>query len=228
MSDFAFDREMPAPGPPPRRRNANLGSADAEEIFASFDTRIVRRFSAFLKPHPWSVFGAFAAAIASAIAQLMMPILIGLVVTVATSADADGRKIDLAVVAFFGSVVVFTATSILSQWLSTRLAQKVIFDLRRAMFDHFQTVSLSFMDKTHVGRVMSRLQGDVNALQAFLESTTSSIRDIITLIGVAITLARMNWELGLLTMLVLPALIGIRAIWLPFSKKTFRAARDAS
>jgi ATP-binding cassette, subfamily B, multidrug efflux pump len=228
MSDFAFDRDMAAPPPEPRRRNANLGTADAEEIFASFDTRIVRRFSAFLKPHPWSVFGAFAAAIASAIAQLMMPILIGLVVTVATSADADGRKIDLAVVAFFGSVVVFTATSILSQWLSTRLAQKVIFDLRRAMFDHFQTVSLSFMDKTHVGRVMSRLQGDVNALQDFLESTTSTIGDFVMLVGIAVWMLHMNLQLGLLTMLVLPALIGIRAIWLPFSKITFRRARDSS
>ena len=61
--------------------------------------------------------------------------------------------------------------------MSTRLAQKVIFDLRRAMFEHFQTISLSYMDKTHVGRIMSRLQGDVNALQDFLESTTSSIGD---------------------------------------------------
>src|SRR5271167_2708859 len=139
MSDFAFDREMAPPPPEPRRRNANLGTADAEEIFASFDTRIVRRFSAFLKPHPWSVIGSVAAAVASAIAQLLMPIMIGVVVTVATSGRGDGRWLDLAVLAFFGAVIAFTATSILSQWLSTKLAQKVIFDLRRAMFDHFQS-----------------------------------------------------------------------------------------
>jgi ATP-binding cassette subfamily B protein len=96
------------------------------------------------------------------------------------------------------------------------------------MFDHFQSVALTFMDKTHVGRIMSRLQGDVNALQDFLESTTSTLGDIVMLIGIVIALLAMNWRLGLLTMLVLPALIGIRAVWLPYSKITFRRARDAS
>ncbi|HLK25236.1 MAG TPA: ABC transporter ATP-binding protein [Caulobacteraceae bacterium] len=248
MSDFAFDREAPPPGPSPRRRNANLGSAEAEEIFMAFDTRIVRRFAAFLKPHPRFVWGAIITAIVSAGAQLLQPLMIGQAVTVATSGGGRGAghqlhlwapsfinhgsitlgRIDIAVLEFFASFLIFTVASLLSQWMSTRLAQKVIFDVRRAMFEHFQSVSLSFMDKTHVGRVMSRLQGDVNALQDFLESTTSSISDLLVLIGIVVVLLVMNWKLGLLTMLVLPALVGIRAIWLPYSKKTFRQARDAS
>jgi ATP-binding cassette subfamily B protein len=48
------------------------------------------------------------------------------------------------------------------------------------------------------------------------------------LLGIVCALLYMNWQLGLLTMLLLPALIGIRAIWLPHSKKTFQEARDAS
>jgi len=84
------------------------------------------------------------------------------------------------------------------------------------------------MDKTHVGRIMSRLQGDVNALQDFLESTTSTLGDFVVLIGIVGIMLWMNWKLGALTLLVLPALIGLRAIWLPYSKVTFRRARDAS
>ncbi|MFI4974603.1 MAG: ABC transporter ATP-binding protein [Caulobacterales bacterium] len=228
MSDFTFERELPPPAPEPRRRNANLGTADAEEIFASFDTRIVRRFSIFLKPHPWSLIGALVAAVASSATQVLIPLMIGRVVTAATSGTDRGHRIDLMVLALFAVVIVFTVTSLVSQWLSTKLAQKVIFDVRRAMFEHFQAVSMSFMDKTHVGRVMSRLQGDVNALQDFLESTTGTIGDFVMLIGIVIALLVLNWKLGLLTMLVLPALIGIRAIWLPYSKITFRRARDAS
>ena len=132
------------------------------------------------------------------------------------------------VVGLVAAVIVFTVTSLVSQWLSTKLAQKVIFDVRRSMFAHFQDVALSFMDRTHVGRVMSRLQGDVNALQDFLESTTSSLGDFAVLIGTAAFMVAINWKLGCLTLLVLPALIVIRAVWLPFSKKTFRRARDAS
>ncbi len=126
------------------------------------------------------------------------------------------------------AVVVFTVASLITQWVSTKLAQAVIFDLRRAMFERFQTIALSFMDKTHVGRLMARLQGDVGALQDFLESTTSTLGDIVTLLGIVVILLVWNLKLGLLTMLVLPALLIIRAIWLPFSKKTFRKARDTS
>src|SRR5579864_250915 len=228
MSDFAFDREAPSPGPPARRRNANLGSAEAEEIFMSFDTRIVRRFSAFLKPHPWSLIGALVAAIVSSGASVLIPVMIGQVVTAATSGVNRLHRVDMVVLALVGVVVLFTITSLLSQWLSTKLAQKVIFDVRRAMFEHFQDVALTFMDKTHVGRIMSRLQGDVNALQDFLESSTGSLGDLAVLIGTAAFMVAMNWKLGLLTLLVLPALVGIRAIWLPYSKITFRRARDAS
>ncbi|MFI4936011.1 MAG: ABC transporter ATP-binding protein, partial [Caulobacterales bacterium] len=245
MSDFAFDREMAAPPPEPRRRNANLGSSEAEEIFMSFDTRIVRRFAAFLKPHPWYVTGAIVSVLVSAFAQLLQPLMIGQAVSVATSGQGLAHpmhlpvpaflggpwtftRIDVVVVEFFLAFVIFTITSIVSQWMSTKLAQKVIFDVRRAMFDHFQSVSLSFMDKTHVGRIMSRLQGDVNALQDFLESTTSTLGDFVVLIGIVAFMLVMNWKLGALTLLVLPALIGIRAVWLPYSKITFRQARDAS
>ncbi|HEY1750071.1 MAG TPA: ABC transporter ATP-binding protein [Caulobacteraceae bacterium] len=248
MSDFAFDEGgMRDPGPAPRRRNANLGTSDAEEIFMAFDTRIMRRFAGFLAPHPGPLVGALAAVVVSAIAQLFLPLMIGQAVDVATSpagtahvatlavptfVSASGAlrltRIDLVVAEFITAAIVFTITSIISQWLSVKLAQKVIFDVRRGMFEHFQAVALSFMDKTHVGRVMSRLQGDVNALQDFLESSTSTIGDFVVLFGIVGFMLCMNWQLGLLTMLVLPALIGIRAVWLPFSKKTFRRSRDAS
>jgi len=227
MSEFAFEREA-APAPPPRRRNANLGSADGEEIFMGFDTRIVRRFGAYLKPHPNYLIGTLIATVLSALAQLALPVMIGQAVTAAITPHVAPSHIDLVVFEFGIAVVVFTITSLLSQSMSTRLAQKVIFDVRRSMFDHFQSVALTFMDKTHVGRIMSRLQGDVNALQDFLESTTSTLSDFVVLIGIVTLMLVKNWQLGALTMLVLPALIGIRAIWLPYSKVNFRRARDAS
>jgi ATP-binding cassette subfamily B protein len=96
------------------------------------------------------------------------------------------------------------------------------------MFVHFQDVALTFMDKTHVGRIMARLQGDVNALQEFLESSTGALGDFTTLFGYAGVLLWIDWRLGLLTLTTIPALIAVRAVWLPFSKTTFRRARDAS
>jgi ATP-binding cassette subfamily B protein len=75
---------------------------------------------------------------------------------------------------------------------------------------------------------MARLQGDVGALQEFLETTTGAVGDMVMLIGIAAVLLSMDLQLGLLTLTVLPALIAIRAVWLPYSKESFRKARDAS
>lgn len=217
MSDLADD----AP-----RRNANLGTADAEEIFATFDTRIIRRFFAFLAPHKALMIGAQAAVLFSSLSAVAIPWTVGAIVSAAVARDGTG--LDRLMTLFAGLVVVSAGAGFCDQWMTSRLAQRVIFDVRRAMFAHFQDVALTFMDKTHVGRIMSRLQGDVNALQEFLESSTGALGDFTTLFGYAVMLVAMDWRLGLLTLSTIPALIAVRAVWLPFSKATFRRARDAS
>ena len=211
--------------PPPQRR-ASLGTSEGEDIFGTFDINVAKRFLEILKPHKRSFIIAVVAVLISATCAVIIPALIGRAVTAAV--NRDGHLLDQILIAFAGLIAVYATAFFMEQWLSARLAQRVIFDVRRKMFDHFQDVSLSFMDKTHVGRIMSRLQGDVNALQEFLESSTGAVGDLAMLIGITAVLISMDWQLGLLTLTVLPLLIIVRAIWLPFSKKSFRDARDAS
>ena len=213
-------------GAPPIRPRANLGTPDDEAVFAAFDPRILRRFFAFLTPHRSLLIGAQTAVLVSSATSVAMPWLIGRVVNAAV-AQAPQRLEGL-LIAFAGLVSAYAVASFCDQWITSRLAQRVIFDVRRAMFAHFQDVALTFMDKTHVGRIMSRLQGDVNALQEFLESSTGALGDFTTLFGYSVVLMLMDWRLGLLTLATIPALIVVRAFWLPYSKKTFRRARDAS
>ncbi|MEK7430470.1 MAG: ABC transporter ATP-binding protein [Pseudomonadota bacterium] len=212
--------------PPARQRRASLGSSEGEDIFGTFDKGVATRFLEIMQPHKRSFFLAVIAVLVSAASVVTIPALIGRAVNAAVARDGD--LLDQTLIAFAGLIVVYATAFFTEQWLSARLAQRVIFDVRRKMFDHFQDVSLSFMDKTHVGRIMSRLQGDVNALQEFLESSTGAVGDIAMLIGITGVLISMDWKLGLLTLTVLPLLIIVRAIWLPFSKKSFRDARDAS
>jgi ATP-binding cassette, subfamily B, multidrug efflux pump len=227
MSDFTLESEALARAQPPARPRATLGSDEGEEVFASFDTRIVRRFLAYLSPHKAFVIGAQAAVVLSAATTVAIPDMIRRAVNAAVVAH-DPKLLNQVLAAFAGLVVLNALAFFLEQWMSSRLAQRVIFDVRRSMFSHLQDVSLSFMDKTHVGRIMARLQGDVNALQEFLESSTGALGDIVVLAGITVVLLAMDWKLGLLTLTVIPMLIALRAIWLPFSKRTFREARDAS
>jgi len=209
-----------------RQPRASLGSPEGDDVFGVFDTKIARRFFSYLGPHKKLFIGAQVAAVASAAAQVSVPLLIGR--AVASVVKRDAPLFQQTLIAFALAAAAFVAAFFLAEWLSQRLAQRVIFDIRRAMFAHFQDVSLSFMDKTHVGRIMSRLQGDVGSLQEFLESTTGSVGDVVVLIGITVVLLSMDVQLGLLTLLVLPVLIAIRAVWLPYSKESFRKARDAS
>ena len=222
MSETSADKT----GRTGRKPRASLGSPEGDDVFGVFDTRIIRRFFGYLGPHRGTFVGAQIAAVASAAAQVSLPLLIGMAVGAVVKQDA--ARFHQALIGLAVAACAFVVCFFLSEWLSQRLAQRVIFDIRRAMFAHFQDVSLSFMDKTHVGRIMARLQGDVNALQEFLENMNGAVGDAIMLVGITVVLLTTDLKLGLLTLTVLPALVAIRTVWLPYSKKSFRLARDAS
>lgn len=218
-----------APGPTEERRKApraSLGSPEGDDIFGTFDTKVLRRFLGYLGPHRRTVAFAQVAVLFAAASNVAIPLLVGQAVDSVVKGDAV--RFGWMVAGFAMASAAFATFAFIEQWLSQRLANTVVFDVRRAMFAHLQDVSLSFMDKTHVGRMMSRLQGDVGALQEFLESTTGALGDVVMLVGIAAVLVTLDPQLGLLTLAFLPALIVIRAVWLPFSKVSFRRARDAS
>ena len=210
--------------------HAVLGARDEDEqIFATaFDSRILRRFGGFVRPYARTLVAAILAILLLVLTQVSIPLVIRYAIDNAVAGTHEGRMLDLVVAAFAAIVVANYAGGFLQEWISARLAQRVIFDLRRGMFSHLQDVSLSFMDKTHVGRLMSRLQGDVNALQEFLETSLGAIGDVVLLGGVIVVLLSMNWRLGLLTLAVLPALAIVRIIWLPRVRATFRRVREAT
>ena len=198
----------------------------SEEVFAAVDPRILRRFARFLRPHRRAVIGTLVAVGFATATQVALPITIRYAID--SGVGRSSLPLHIALALFAGLVAINGAAGFLQEWLAARLAQRVIFELRRAMFAHLQDVALSFLDQTQVGRLMSRLQGDVNALQEFLETSISALADLVLLIGIIGVLLWMDWQLGLLTLAVLPVLAVLRIVWLPWARETFRTARTAS
>ena len=126
------------------------------------------------------------------------------------------------------TILVNFAASYVQETVVGRVAENVLFDMRRAMFEHLQHVSLSFMDKTEVGRLMSRLQGDVNSMQEFLETSVLSVGDIVLLFGIVAVLIYLDPLLGGLTLAVMPVLFIVRLWWLPRARKAFMAAHETN
>ncbi len=197
-----------------------------DDALTRFDTGVVRRLFGFVRPYRRILAGALLAVALATAVQVSIP----LTVRYAVDSTVGHSEFPLyAVMAGFALLIALNGVlGYLQESISARLAQRVIFDLRRAMFAHLQDVSLSFLDQTQVGRLMARLQSDVNALQEFMENSVSAIGDFFLLLGIIAVLLWMDLRLGLLTLSVLPVLVLVRAVWIPWARPKFRRAREAS
>ena len=221
-----------------RARNAkrpHLASVGAqsnrEEVMfgATFDGRIVSRFLQFVVPYRRRLLFGLAAVLVFTATQLAIPLIVSNTFNyVADAGDAALTLLRAAVAVFVGIIVVNFVANVLQEGVVARAGERVLFDLRRAMYRHLQRLSLSFMDRTETGRLMSRLQGDVYALQEFLESSVFAVGDMVLLVGIMTVLVAMDWMLGLLALAVVPTLIIVRMVWLPHARRTFLRAREAS
>jgi ATP-binding cassette subfamily B multidrug efflux pump len=195
-----------------------------EEMFAELDSRVFKRFFYYTKPYKKEMFVAILAVGGFTIANLSIPFIIGLGID---NAIKDGDKSLLATLSILMALIAggYWITLYLQHILISRITLEVLYDIRADMFLQLQRLGMSFSDKTPVGGLMSRMFGDVGALQEMLESSIEVIGDFLTLGGIVAVLLYLDWQLGLLTMAVMPALILIRVLWQPIARKAFLVMR---
>ncbi|MBY3223032.1 ABC transporter ATP-binding protein [Rhizobium sp. 25PS6] len=212
---------------PPR---AVVGSHRVEEeMFGkAFDGNIVKRIWVFVHPYRRQVLWSVVAVLTFTMMQLTIPLIIRYAIDHGMSPGGDHSALVWSIVAFTIAISINYAASYAQETLVGGVAEDVLFDIRKAMFSHLQRVSLSFMDKTEVGRLMSRLQGDVNSMQEFLETSVLSVGDIVLLFGIVFVMLYLDFKLGLLTLSVLPVLFIVRLFWLPLARKSFMAAHETN
>ena len=201
-----------------------------EELFGRvFDKWVVRRFLTYLKPYRSQLYIAIGAVLVFTVTQLSIPLIIRAVIDDALVAENAARALlDTLAMVFAAVIVVNYLANHAQEIIVGKVAEHLLFDLRRAMYAHLQVVSLSFMDKTEVGRLMSRLQGDVYALQEFLESSIFAIGDLVLLLGIIAVLLSLDFQLGAMTLSVVPILFLVRIVWLPRARRAFLWARETS
>lgn len=217
-------------GTQPERAVVGAQISHDEEMFGrAFDGRVIRRFFAFVWPYRATLVLALLAVLLFVGTQLAIPLVILFAIDHTLSPTSVATTTLSTVVMVFASVIIVNyLANYLQEVLVGRVAENVIVDLRQAMFSHLQRVALSFMDKTEVGRVMSRLQSDTGTLQEYLESSVFAIGDLVLLLGITITILVLNFELGALTLSIMPVLLLVRYFWLPHARAAFRLARETN
>jgi len=197
--------------------------ASEEEVLGkAYDSRLMKRLITYLRPYKWQVGVALASILIKAGADVLGPYLTKIVVDrylapvpgLHTPLDrflSDAALAGIAqIAALYVGLLVF---SFLLEYLQTYYmqwaGQKTMFDMRAQIFRHLQRMHISFYDKNPVGRLVTRVTTDVDAVnEMFTSGVVSIFEDVFVLAGIIAIMLHMNWRLALITFAVLP-LIGI-------------------
>ena len=167
-----------------------------------------------------------AAGICFSMSAVAIPLIVRIAIDRAIVDSASLNLLALMVVALIAAAALNWITQRVSETLIGRVSQRVLHKLRTQMFSRLQRLGMSFSDRMIVGGVISRVQGDVGALQESLEVMVSSLADILTLLGIAVVMLILDWRLALMTLAVVPVLALVRFLWLPRARVAFLRSRE--
>ena len=149
----------------------------------AFDYNIIKRFLPYVAIYKKDVLIGFGFILLLTISSLLLPLVIKniidqsgcLVGSNCESVDDAKSAILIGLFQYLGLSVLVVISIFMSDSIIEKVGENILLDLRRKMFMHLQDVSISFMDKTDVGRLMSRLQGDVAAMQEALQMSVFAL-----------------------------------------------------
>jgi ABC-type multidrug transport system fused ATPase/permease subunit len=104
--------------------------------------------------------------------------------------------------------VVEAGVGLVSRWLSARIGENLILDLRRAVFDHVQTMPVAFFTRTRTGALVSRLNNDViGAQRAFSDTLSGVVGNFVAVVLALVAMVAISWQITLLALLLLPVFV---------------------
>ena len=163
-------------------------------------------------------------------AFLAIPYLVGLGIDRGILAGRNGNleTLVLIVAALLGALMLNAVANYAFMRLSGRVGANILFDLRRMLFGHVQELSLSFFERYTSGRIISRLTSDIDALNELLATgLTSVLTSLISVVGITVILLHLDTRLGVVTLVVMPLVLGLTAWFRHNSARSYRAVRRA-
>jgi ATP-binding cassette, subfamily B, multidrug efflux pump len=197
-----------------------------EELGQVVDPKVVRRLFPYLLDHSILAALALAAIIVWALTYYAQPLVVGRAIDDVSKGNVGGLNREVII------LLVITLVAWITQWaqLTTTgwIGHQILLKLRTQMFDHLQTLSLSFYDKHEIGRVMSRATSDVAAMQELMSTGLMTVLGNIFGLGiVVIVLLWQDWLMALVTFAVVPVLVYAMTIWQKWAREAFIQARQA-
>jgi ATP-binding cassette subfamily B protein len=217
--------------------------AQEEEVLGkAYDSRLMKRLLGYLRPYKWQVVVALLSIILKAGADVLGPFLTKTAIDkYLSSASAHNHSIldrflssrPLVGIAQLGvAYLLLLLVSFGLEYTQTYLMQwtglKVMFDLRSQIFRHLQHMHIGFFDKNPVGRLVTRVTTDVDALnEMFTSGVVAIFEDVFVLAGIVLIMLGMNWWLALITFSVLPLIFWATMVFRKSVRDSYRRIRTA-
>jgi ATP-binding cassette subfamily B protein len=184
-----------------------MSTHEEEVLGKAYDARLMRRLVGYLHPYRAQVALAVFAIAGHSMVELAPPYLTKLVIDrYIPSGDLSGLA--LIALAYLATLVASFGLEFLQTWTMQLTGQRIMFDLRMRVFEHLQRLDLRFYDRNPVGRMMTRVTSDVDALnELFTSGVVAAFGDVFTLIGIMGILIAMDWRLALVAFSVLPLIL---------------------
>ncbi|GAA4517439.1 ABC transporter ATP-binding protein [Brevibacterium yomogidense] len=207
-----------------RRQTSSVRSGgDAPDV--KIDRPTISRIFRFAARQKGKLIGFLVLSVLASVVGVVTPVLSGNVVN-AITAGGPLSTIGWLAAAIAGLAIAEAVITIANRWLSSRVGEGLIYDLRTAVYDHVQTMPIAFFNRTRTGALVSRLNTDViGAQRAFSNTLSGVVSNIVSLaltVGVMVTI---SWQVTLLSILLLPIfLIPARSLGGKLAKLQYEAA----
>src|SRR5262245_43703092 len=200
---------------------------DEEVLGKAYDSRLMRRLITYLRPYKAYVALALALILLESGLEVTFPWFTKIAIDrYIAASNMRGLALIAAIYVFllFVRFVVASAETYVLQ----NTGQRIMYDMRMQVFRHLHTLAPSFYDKNPVGRLITRVITDVDVLnELFSAGIVSIFGDIFTLFGIMVAILVLNWELGLVTLSVVPLIFLTTAIFRRKARDSYRRVRIA-
>ncbi len=227
---------------------ADAKQQDDEVLGKAYDGRLMRRLLTYVAPYKVTAAVSLVAILIKAAADVLGPYLVKVAVDLYMTAPGMGgahghsRPSPLArylspqpahgitqiAGLYVGALMLGYALDFLKTYLMQWTGQKVMYDMRSQIFAHLQRMHIGFFDRNPVGRLVTRLTSDIDALnEMFTAGIFDIFENVFVLIGIVAVMLQMNWWLALLTFSVLPLILLITRVFRKYVRESYRRIRAA-
>ena len=200
-------------------------SDEEQDLGKVYDRVLMKRLLAYLKPYKFQLLIIGLLMVGNTLARLVGPYLTQI---------AIDQHIIPGILDGLSTIAIFLVVGLVSEFVFSyfeeykmqMIGQHVMHDLRQTLFSHLQRLDVQFFDRNPVGRLMTRVMGDVQVLnELFASGVISVFANLLNILGIMVAMLLYNWRLALATFTVIPIIFGATLVYQIYSRRAFREQR---